>query len=107
MCVLLSTVPFGISISIGFSATLISSAGASSLRKWSVVPVSPMPSPLRGLLITLVALQFISTPILSAIFLYNLIFYSLIIRLIIIFSGVWVTCILFFININSFNIARP
>ena len=44
------------------------SAGASPLRKWSVVPVSPMPSPLRGLFITLVALQVISTPILSAIF---------------------------------------
>ena len=63
-----STVPFGISISIGLAAIFMSSAGASSLRKWSVVPVSPMPSPLRGLFITLVALQVISTPTLSAIF---------------------------------------
>ena len=67
MCVLLSIVPLGISISIGFSANVISSAGTPYLRKWSVVSVSPMPSSSRGLLITLVVLQVISMPILFTI----------------------------------------
>ena len=57
MCVLFSIEPLGISISIGFLATSFSSHSASSLRKWSVVPVSAMASVAFGLFITREALK--------------------------------------------------
>ena len=60
MCVLRSIAPFGISISIGSSTTLISSTGAPGRTKFLVIPVSPMASLILRLLLTLVILLAIS-----------------------------------------------
>ena len=70
MCVLFFCVTFDISISIGFSTIFLSSTGAPGFTKWPVVSVSTilLHFLLVYLYITLVALQVISTPTLSAIF---------------------------------------
>ena len=51
-----SIAPFGIPISIEFSATLISLTGVPGRTKFHVVPVSPMASLILGLFLTLVIL---------------------------------------------------